>query len=568
MTLRHLLVLLVCGTAAGVLCVAASAAAPPAFPLPNSADAPCRVEGNTLHIELTAAPAEAVLTFPRLNNVVLDVSWAPTADAPASPAAPLDQHRYLEPPLPDPARLLTLTQTPELWTIRLADTLTYPATITVRCATPPLHAPQGHTCTAAADGTLTLPAQHALVRGEKLQFEPLPHKNTVGYWVNPADVAWWQLSTSTSTSWDVHVLQGCGGGQGGSRVQFAVGDQALEHTVVETGHFQNFRWHHLGTLDLPVGDHRLEVSCLEKAHNAVMDIRQIRLIPQATAAAPSRSLHDTDPDVLLPPLSRLAPAAGRRVILRLPGQEDLPCYHTLSLPTDWQPNRRYPVLAEWAGNGPYRGDHGDTNSGRVEDACLAQGLAGTDGAIVLGLPYLDAAGTQNVSQWWGTPPSYDHEPTIAYAKAAINDVCDRFSGDPDRVVLVGFSRGSIACNALGLADDAIASMWTAAVCFSHYDGLRPWPFPQSSPEAARARLTRLGGRQQLIIAESRDESPSPALAAIRKHLASGHPGGAFTFLESGFVNHDDDWALRPCPARREARRWLGTVLENPRDESL
>lgn len=569
MTLRILLVCLACGTAAGLICQSASADDHATISLPNSADAPCLVEGSTLHIDLTAAPAAPLLTFPRLNNVVLEVSWAPRGDDLPAGTTTLGEHRYLEPPLTDPARRLSLTQTPEIWSVHLTDAIAYPARISIRCSSPPLHAPEGHTCTAAADGTLTLPARHALVRGEKLQFEPLTHKNTVGYWVNPDDAAAWLLATDAAQNWDVHVLQGCGGGQGGSRVQFAAGDHALVYTVVETGHFQNFRWQHVGTLDLPAGEHRLEVSCVEKARNAVMDIRQIRLVPKSGTPQPPLVLHDSDPDVLLPPLSHLPPAAGRRVVLRLPGQDSLPCYHTLSLPTDWQPNRRYPVLAEWAGNGPYRGGHGDVNSGRVEDACLAQGLAGTDGAIVLGLPYLSGDGTHNVTQWWGTPPNYDHEPTIAYAKAAIDDICDRFGGDPHRVALVGFSRGAIACNALGLADDAIASRWTAAICFSHYDGLRAWPFSQSSPEAARARLTRLGGRQQLIIAESGDVSPPPALDATREYLKSGHPGGAFTFLESGFVNHDDDWALRPCPARHEARRWLSTILEMPaRDESL
>jgi hypothetical protein len=533
-----------------------------------------RAVGDRLEFQLLAPPAEPRLTFPRLDNVVLQAFWEPldqhgdpneTAEPNVPEAAEPNVIVATAPPRLVPAeRLLSLSQSPLSWAITLSDTITYPARIVLELDSPPLHAPHGHVCRPAGDGSITLPARHAVVRGEKLQFEPLTHKNTVGYWVNAHDTAEWLLSTSVPGSWSLHVFQGCGDGQGGSRVRFQVGDATLEHVVVETGHFQNFRWHLVGTVEIPAGErHVLEVSCLEKRRDAVMDIRQLRLIPQDRPREGPLSIDQTVPDVLVPPLTSAEPAAGRRTIMRLPAAAATAAYHTLSLPTDWQPGRRYPVLAEWAGNGPFRSPEGDTNSGRVEDATLAQGLAGTDGAIVLGLPFVDDDGSHNVTMWWGTPPSHDAAATLAYAKAAIRDVCDRFGGDPQRVVLVGFSRGSIACNALGLADDEIASLWKAAVCFSHYDGLRSWPFAGSSGADARERLTRLRGRPQLIIAESVRGSvatSSPALAAIQSFLLDAKADGDFRFLESDYLNHDDDWALRPGPARREARRWLAEVL--------
>lgn len=550
--------------------------APHEFPLPNSADAPCAVDGESLSFHLRAAPPQGVLTFPRLNNVVLSVFW--TSHEPAAPethaAPPLTEHRYVAPPLPSEAQLLSLTQTPQEWTIRLPEPIQYPATIHLQCDSPPQFSPDGHTCTAADDGTITLPARHGIVTGEKLQFEPLPHKNTIGYWVNANDFVEWSFATTTADTWEVHVLQGCGGGQGGSLIRVAVDTESLDHTVVETGHFQNFRWLHLGSLALPASEHhRLKVACVTKQKNAVMDIRQIRLVPSRAKSPEPLLVGQVEPDVLLPPLSSLPPAAGRRVLVQLPESGSAACYHTLSLPTDWQPDRRYPVLAEWAGNGPYRGANGDTNSGRVEDATLAQGLAGTDGMIVLGLPFLDGAGQHNVTQWWGTPPIYDHALSVDYAKRVLRDVCERFGGDPERVVLVGFSRGSIACNALGLADDEIASLWKSSICFSHYDGMRIWPFPQSTADAARDRLGRLHGRSQLILAESMAEKPAdaphPTLVATRRYLDEADADGAFTFVETGFVNHDDDWALRPSPARQETRQWLSDMLSLPdRNESL
>ncbi|MBL6832270.1 MAG: hypothetical protein ISQ70_12775 [Pirellulales bacterium] len=552
----------------------AATVADEACPLPTPAGVECRGVGSRVEFDMLAPPAEPGLTFPRLNNVVLQVSWEPRKEQPhaAEEAASLEHSAYRPPQLIPAERQLTLSQTPRTWTIGLPDTITYPARIVLELASAPLFPPQGHACTAAADGSITLPARHAVVQGEKLQFEPLPHKNTVGYWVNAADTARWFVSTETAGAWEVHVLQGCGSGQGGSRVRFTLGEATLAYNVVETGHFQNFRWHRVGTVELPQGErHVLEVACLEKRRAAVMDIRQIRLVPTGGPRETPLTISDTEPDVLVPPLTSAAAAAGRRVLMRLPEPPSQHVYHTVSLPTDWRPDGRFPVLAEWAGNGPFRSAAGDTNSGRVEDAALAQGLAGTDGAIVLGLPYLDNASDQNVSMWWGTPPSHDAAATLAYAKAAIRDVCGRWGGDAERVVLAGFSRGSIACNALGLADDEIAGLWQAAVCFSHYDGLRSWPFAGSSAAAARERLGRLHGRPQLIMAESVGEpgAASPALAATRAFLAAAAADGDFRFLETGFLNHDDDWALRPGPARREARRWLSEVLgQPPREESL
>jgi hypothetical protein len=555
--------------------VATAADEPCPFPAP--AGVACRAVGHRVEFVVPAVPAEPRLTLPRLDNVVRQAWWEPLDQSDPAPEPPSLGHSAYRPPRLVPAdRLLTLSQTPQIWTIPLADTIAYPARIVLDLDAAPCHAPQGHVCADAGDGSISLPARHAIVHGEKLQFEPLPHKNTVGYWVNAADTARWLVRTEAAGAWEVHVLQGCGGGQGGSRVRITVGGVTLEHVVVETGHFQNFRWHHVGTVDLPRGErHTLEVACLEKRRAAVMDIREIRLVPREAPHGEPLMIGATEPDVLMPPLTSAAPAAGRRVLVRLPGRPATEAYHTLSLPTDWKPGGRFPVLAEWAGNGPFRGANGDTNSGRVEDATLAQGLAGTDGAIVLGLPYLDDAGDHNVSMWWGTPPAHDAAATLAYAKAAIRDVCGRFGGDPERVVLVGFSRGSIACNALGLADAEIAALWKAAVCFSHYDGLRSWPFTGSSAAAARERLARLHGRPQLIIAESVAEpvrapaAAAPALAATRAFLDAAGAEGDFRFLETGFVNHDDDWALRPGPARREARRWLSAVLGlPPRDESL
>jgi hypothetical protein len=132
----------------------------------------------------------------------------------------------------------------------------------------------------AKDGAIPLPARTAEVHGVMLRFEPLPHKNTLGYWVNKDDWASWEFTVATPGTFTVEVLQGCGKGQGGSEVAVAVGEQVLTFTVEDTGHFQNFKAREIGTMkiDKP-GRHTLTIKPKTKAHSAIMDVRQVTLKP-------------------------------------------------------------------------------------------------------------------------------------------------------------------------------------------------------------------------------------------------------------------------------------------------
>src|SRR6476469_395491 len=55
----------------------------------------------------------------------------------------------------------------------------------------------------------------------------------------------------------------------------------------------------------------------------------------------------------VPPLSFSKPKAGTRVKQTTPGWEGTKVYHTLYLPKDWKVGKKYPVIVEFAGNGPY-----------------------------------------------------------------------------------------------------------------------------------------------------------------------------------------------------------------------
>jgi len=132
----------------------------------------------------------------------------------------------------------------------------------------------------AKDGTIVMHARTAEVHGTMLRYEPLPHKTTLGYWVNLGDWASFEFTATQPGTFTVEVLQGCGKGQGGSEVEVSVGGQVLKFTVEDTGHFQNFKAREIGTvkIDKP-GRQSLTIKPAKKTAAAVMDLRQVTLKP-------------------------------------------------------------------------------------------------------------------------------------------------------------------------------------------------------------------------------------------------------------------------------------------------
>lgn len=250
-------------------------------------------------------------------------------------------------------------------------------------------------------------------------------------------------------------------------------------------------------------------------------------------------------DLALTPVVAGDPAPGRRVRVHLPGRGP-GLYHVLRLPDDWHPGRRWPVLCEYPGNGPYHDARGDLSTGYQEDACVGFGLGGARGFITAVLPCADPRSGAHAREWWGDP-----EAATAYCRAAVADTVARFAGDPGRLVLCGFSRGAIACSYLGLRDDATAGLWRGLFGTSHWDGARRWPHADSDPASAAARLRRLAGRPLYACHER-----SPDGAAIRACLA----GGAATVVDLPWPNHTQEWLLRDLPERRAARIWLSQVI--------
>lgn len=261
-------------------------------------------------------------------------------------------------------------------------------------------------------------------------------------------------------------------------------------------------------------------------------------------------------DLQTPQAQSGAAMAGRRVLVAPdPERPQLQC--ALWLPADWSPTKSWPVFAELPGNGGYRDARGDTCSGRPEDCSLGYGLTAGQGWIWLCLPFLNAAGDQIAVTWWGNAPDHSPTATLQFWRLCVQTICQQFQGDAKRVVLAGFSRGAIACNALGLHDDRTAELWAAFLPCSHYDGVRQWPFAGSDRQSAADRFQRLAGRPQLIFGEGLQTTETERYL---RTLISGQPGDSgITLMSTGFVNHSDQWSLRPCQARQTALDWLRKI---------
>jgi len=271
----------------------------------------------------------------------------------------------------------------------------------------------------------------------------------------------------------------------------------------------------------------------------------------AALLAQDLDLSTVAPDLTTPAMVEGAPAAGRRVKQTTPGWEGTAVHHALYLPRDWKAEGRYPVIVEYAGNGGYRNAFGDVSHGTVEGSNLGYGISGGEGILWVCVPFVNmtTGGAENAVTWWG-----DVEETKRYCRRTVAFVCEKYGGDPKKVVLAGFSRGAIACNYIGLHDDEIATLWRGFITFSHYDGQRTtWGYPKADRAWALERIGRLKGRPQWISMET-------SVDEIRTYVESTGVKAPFTFQSIRFRNHSDQWVLRDIPERKAVRDWLRKTL--------
>lgn len=265
-------------------------------------------------------------------------------------------------------------------------------------------------------------------------------------------------------------------------------------------------------------------------------------------------MYDLPTDIATPPVVNGRPAAGKRVRATTAGWEDAGVYHALFLPENRKRGKKLPVIVEYAGNA--YANPSDISLGTVEDCHIGYSLSSGE-AIWVCLPYIDVREgyKQNCTQWWG-----DVEESVRYCIATLNDVCRRYGGDRDRVVLAGFSRGAIGCFYIGLHDDSIASLWAGFFCHSHFDGVIRWNYEGSDRASARIRLQRLNERPVWISQEIDGKHPENGVEDTQCYLQETGIEGNFTFATLPYPNHTTRWLLCDLPVRAQARQWWNHLI--------
>ncbi len=253
-------------------------------------------------------------------------------------------------------------------------------------------------------------------------------------------------------------------------------------------------------------------------------------------------------DLITPAMADGVPAAGKRVKQQLASYSETDVFHSLYLPINFDSKKKYPVIFEYAGNGPFENRIGDRCSGRVEDCNLGFGISGGKDFIWVCVPFISKDRKSNQRQWWG-----DVDASVEYGKQVVALICDKYGGDPERLLLCGFSRGSIACNYIGLHDEEIAKLWCGMICHSHYDGVRRWNYPASDVDSALRRLKRLKSTPQFICQEN-------SVGQTKAFLKNSGIKGDFTFLSLPFPNHTDQWVLKDLPERKVLRDWVAQLI--------
>lgn len=282
------------------------------------------------------------------------------------------------------------------------------------------------------------------------------------------------------------------------------------------------------------------------------------------------------PDLEHPVISEGSPGPGKAVLQQLPSYAGTEVAHVLYLPTDWSPDKKFPVLVEYLGN-----------TARVRDyRGIGHGLTGGKGFICVVLPFVSADGKKDEAWWWG-----DVAATVAYAKEAVPAICREWGGDPAKVIITGYSRGAIACNFIGLHDDEIARLWRASIPVSHYDDAHiPWGMTPEEQDRAKDRLQRLRSTPQLIAGEYTQQGyphpdqllkqlrsknitnfatakmelgllPVTEVERTREFITGNLPQGDYTILDLPWVNHGSQVFLRDTPERRLMRHWIQQVLD-------
>ncbi len=164
--------------------------------------------------------------------------------------------------------------------------------IALRLAGPPVvENAAGAVAQPDAQGTITLLPRDAELTGA-LQVETKGNEENIGYWTDAKDKATWIAAVRTSGTYAVTLNYACEPGAAGTNISvrflpknLAIATAPGTGGVVEaTAGWDDFRDMTLPPVSLPAGTWTVALSAAKMPHGAVMNLRRLRLAPDAPAA--------------------------------------------------------------------------------------------------------------------------------------------------------------------------------------------------------------------------------------------------------------------------------------------
>ena len=264
-----------------------------------------------------------------------------------------------------------------------------------------------------------------------------------------------------------------------------------------------------------------------------------------------------------PSLDASRPAAGKRVRITSPEYAGTDIYHTIYLPTNWQPGHTYPVIVEYPPNQYARGDH--SFSGSVNDTQLGYYQSGGEGFIWVSMPFIDTtpSSPREARTWWGNGEVRDPQGealSAEYTRVNMPRILDQFGGDPASVFVTGFSRGAIATGYIALRDPEIADIWLGFLPHSHHDG------GSFTPDPDRSRVRRIANRASFITYGDTglDGGSSNSQIGARILRELGFPVEEHELPGEGHTDEwiEDDRKASSLHVRQLLRQWLRDTIAN------
>lgn len=129
-------------------------------------------------------------------------------------------------------------------------------------------------------GVLRLRATMAEIHGDSLVFEPA--YGNLGYWQSANDTAVWTLDVQRGEEFEVWLdwARPGGAGEAPARMELQVGEMRLKVSVPPTGSWDEYRQEAVGRIRLEGGTIRLSMRAVPPLSGAVLDLREVRLVPR------------------------------------------------------------------------------------------------------------------------------------------------------------------------------------------------------------------------------------------------------------------------------------------------